>query len=239
MDLVHLGLKEKHLLRGQDGLHLIQKPIELRRLHQNPALGVLTRVPDGEAEEEAVELTLREGVGPVVLQGILGRKDEEWARQLKGLVVDGDPPFLHRLQESALGSRRSTVDLVGQEDVRKDRSRPRLELAGLRVEEGDTQHVRGQEIAGELNPSEGEAQGPGQRVCQRCLAHSGHVLEEDVPPGQEGGDGQAHHLPLPVEYDLYLIYDAIQEGQVGHDSVERLRLGDRHSGLGAGVKACG
>ena len=53
----------------------------------------------------------------------------------------------------------------------------------------------------------------GQRVGEGGLAHAGHVFEEDVSPGQEGGDREADDRTLAVEHFLDLVHQALEEGE--------------------------
>ncbi len=60
----------------------------------------------------------------------------------------------------------------------------------------DAQHVGGQHVGGELDALERGPDGPGQARGQRGLAHAGHVLDQEVPAGDQADDGEPHHLRL-------------------------------------------
>ena len=75
---------------------------------------------DVELEEEAVELGLGERVGPLHLERVLRREDDERLVEREGLAAHRDAVLLHRLEQRALRLGRGAVDLVGQDDVGED-----------------------------------------------------------------------------------------------------------------------
>jgi hypothetical protein len=127
-----------------------------------------------------------------------------------GLTVDGHLPFLHGLEQGALGLRGGPVDLVAEEDVGEHRPGTEDEPRGGAVEHGRARHVGGKQVGGELDALPAEAEGAGQCLGQAGLAHPGYVLDEQVTLGHEADERKARRRPLPV-------YDP---GDVGHDAVE-------------------
>src|SRR5207342_167609 len=113
-------------------------------------IGVAERRP----EQEAVELRLRERVRPLVLDRILCRDHEERRLEPMRGALDRDLSLLHRLEERSLRFRRSTVDLVPEEEVRKDRPRPELEVPVPLVPDRGAGDVRGHEVGRELDARE-------------------------------------------------------------------------------------
>ena len=71
-------------------------------------------VIDEQVEEKAVELSLRQRIGALVFDGVLGRVNDEGFLQLPGLARHGDLFFLHGLQQGALHFGGGTIDLIGQ-----------------------------------------------------------------------------------------------------------------------------
>ena len=57
------------------------------------------------------------------------------------LIIDGNLRFAHRFQETALGLRRSAIDLVGQHDVRENRTRNEFKSLFLPVKHGDADDI--------------------------------------------------------------------------------------------------
>ena len=101
---------------------------------------------DLDLEEEAIELRLWKGVGPLHLDGVLGRQHEKGQGQRVGGLADRHGALLHRLEERRLGLGRGAVYLVGQHQVGKDRSA--LELEATPAEIGVDQDVRPGDIRG-------------------------------------------------------------------------------------------
>ena len=64
------------------------------------------------------------------------------------------------------------------------------------VVDRDAGDVGGQQVGGELDPRVAAPDGVGQRPGQHRLAGAGHVLQQDVPLGEQAGQGQPHDVPL-------------------------------------------
>ncbi len=58
------------------------------------------------------------------------------------------------------------------------------------------QHVRRQQVRGELDPPERTINTRRQRPSQEGLPHPGNILDQDVTFGQKGHHGQPDHLCL-------------------------------------------
>jgi hypothetical protein len=56
-------------------------------------------------------------------------------------VVDGDSSFAHRFEQAALGARRRPIDLIGEDDVGKQRAGLELELSRLLVPHRHADHI--------------------------------------------------------------------------------------------------
>ena len=80
------------------------------------------RVAERDAQQEAVELALRQAIGALLLDRVLRGDDHERRRQGVGAPVDGDLALLHRLEQRRLRLRRGAVDLVGEHDVGEQRT---------------------------------------------------------------------------------------------------------------------
>jgi hypothetical protein len=125
-----------------------------------------------------------------------------------GHRVHGHLPLLHALQEGRLGLGARAVDLVAQHDVREDRAGLELEVAVLLVEHVDTGDVGGEQVRGELDPPEGAVDRARDRLSQHRLAHTGHVLDQQVSLRDQGDERQADlrvlaaHDPFDVGLDL-------------------------------------
>ena len=75
------------------------------------------------------------------------------------------------------------------------------------------QDVRRQQVGSELDSPERAVdtgcQGPGQ---QR-LAHAGHVLDQDVPLGEQGDDGEPDDVGLAQDDQADILHQAIGQGE--------------------------
>ena len=60
---------------------------------------LLGRERDHDLEQEAVELGLGEGIGPLHLERVLGREHEERRIEREALAGDRDLVLLHRLEQ--------------------------------------------------------------------------------------------------------------------------------------------
>ena len=155
----------------------------------------LLRVADQDPEQEAVELGLGEWVRPLVLDRVLGRDDDERARQRVPHPVDRDLTLLHRLEERRLDLRGSPVDLVGEDHVREDRP-----LAGTRalVVVGFSTMAPmmsdGSMSGRELDPLERELEALGEAPDEERLRDARDPLEQDVPLGDERDREQSDDL---------------------------------------------
>ena len=120
-DLLHRVRPGPQVGRTGDGvdperIEVVRVPAGVVHLEDGP-LRVTTRVRDGELQEEPIELRLRQRVGPLELDRVLRRGDEERLRERTALPLGRDLMLLHGLQQGGLGLRRRPVDLVGEEEV--------------------------------------------------------------------------------------------------------------------------
>jgi hypothetical protein len=177
-------------------------------------------------KHEAVELGLGEGVGALLLEGVLGRHHEEGRGERVGRALDRHAALLHRLEQGGLGLGRRAVDLVGEDDLSEDRARLELELAldapalSFRLDDdGRARDVGGHEVGGELDAAEVEVDGLAQRADQERLADARDTLEQGVPPGEQAGEHAVDDLGLPHHRSGDLVTDR------GVVASERLRGG--------------
>jgi hypothetical protein len=114
-------------------------------------------------------------------------------------AVDGDLMLLHRLQKRRLRLRGGPVDLVGDDDLREDGARLELELAIDGVVDAHARHIAREEVGRELDATHARVDGCRERARQHRLADAGHVLDEEVPFGEEADEGGAHGIRLAVD----------------------------------------
>ncbi len=176
------------------------------------ALGGGIRVIQANAQHEAVELRIRQRIGPGQFHRILRRDDEERIRQFARGAVDGDLLFGHRLEQGALRFRRRAVDLVGQHELGEQGPRVELERAALALVHAHADNVGGQHVGRELDALEGKVQGRRQRMCQRGLADAGQVFDQQVPAGKDAGEGEAYLCGLAEDDAVDLGLRTLERG---------------------------
>ena len=169
---------------------------------EHPQLGGRLRVAHRDAGHEAVALRLGQRVGALHLDRVLGRDDHERRFEVVRRGVDGDLALLHRLQQRGLGLRRGAVDLVADDDVREHRAGLELEVADLLVEDRDAGDVRRQQVRRELDPAHGAVDRLGQRLGQHRLTDARHVLDQQMPLGQQDGDGDFDDVGFALDHGL-------------------------------------
>ncbi|OEI69579.1 hypothetical protein Cus16_0186 [Curtobacterium sp. ER1/6] len=192
-------------------------------------------VADRRAHQEPVELRLRQAVRAGLLDGVLRRDDHERCRQGVACAVDGDGGLLHRLEQRRLGLRAGPVDLVGEHDVREDRTAVEVELLRALVVDADARDVPGQQVRCELDAVGGPLHALRHRAREARLARPGDVLEQQVALAQHGRDGQSDDERLAQEDLLDVRHDAT--GDVGEPG--GLLGGHAHAGGSSFSKGAG
>ncbi len=195
-------LEPEDLLDFEDGSGL-GRDVGGRRLDDRDLL-VGRRVDDRDVEHEPVELRLGQGVGPFLLDRVLGRDDEERRVELVGPPADRDLALLHRLEERGLGLRWGSVDLVGEEELGEQRPLEEVEPAtaglGVFLDDVGPDDVRGHQVGRELDPVEVHLQGLGDGLGHQGLAQAGDAEHQDMPPAEQGHEDLVEHLVLADDH---------------------------------------
>ena len=121
-----------------------------------------------------------------MLNGVLRGQHKEGAGKLVALTCGSHGAFLHGFQQGGLGFRWRPVDLVGQDDVRKQRALDKLELARL-IQNFSPDDVAGHQVWGELDAVEAQPQRLGNGVDQQGLGQTRHTDQKDVTARKNGG----------------------------------------------------
>ena len=111
------------------------------------AFGVAIGIVQSDAQHETVELRIGQRIRAGEIERILRRHDEERRSEFVRDAVGGDLLFGHRFEQRALRLRRGAVDFVGEHELREQRARMELELAGVAVVNADADDVRRQQVA--------------------------------------------------------------------------------------------
>jgi hypothetical protein len=113
-------------------------------------------------------------------------------------------PLLHRLEQRGLRLRRRAIDLVGEDDVREQRSRDERETSpaglGSVLKDVGAGDVRWHHVGRELDAAEGQAQDPRDSANQQRLRKTGHTNQQDVGPGEQAGEQVLHHALLADDH---------------------------------------
>src|SRR5438067_622940 len=121
-------------------------------LFHDPVLVLRVRIAECGADEEAVELRLRQRERALVLDRVLGRHDEERRGEQACDSVDGHLLLGHRLEQRGLRLRHRAVDLVHEDDVGEHRPGPDLEVRLALVEDREAGHVGRLQVRRALDP---------------------------------------------------------------------------------------
>jgi hypothetical protein len=117
------------------------------------------------------------------------------------LAQHRNPMLLHRFQKSRLRLGRSTVDLIGEHDIREERSGLEDELPStvLFLKKRISRDITRKKIGRELNPLIIEHKSLRQPLHQFCFSKSGKSFEENMTSGQNPIDDKFDQLLLPEE----------------------------------------
>src|SRR5438094_2660324 len=162
-------------------------------------------------EQEAIELGLGKRVGPLVLDRVLRRDDEERPRQGPRVAFERDLLLLHRLEERGLRLRRCAVHLVGEDDVREDRTFLDAEVARRDLVDGGADDVARHQVGRELDPLERAADEPRDRAREEGLRGTGHALDEQMPAEKERDEREAGGLVLPDHDAMHVAVEALRD----------------------------
>ena len=122
-----------------------------------------------------------------------------------GRALDRHLALLHRLEQRGLRLRRSTVDLVGEEEVREDRAGAELEVRIPLVPDRRAGDVGGHQVGRELDACETHAQHLRERAGRERLGEARVVLEQDVAVGEEPEQNELERLALAHDGLLDLV----------------------------------
>ena len=149
----HDFLEGEDLLAGQCGFE--SRLVAAGGLFEDAKFLGSRRVVDHDVEHEAVQLRFGERVRSFLLDGILRGEDEERSRQPIGARADRHVPLLHCFEQGRLSFRWCPVDLIGEEDVCKQRSLHELERStasvGVVLQNVGAGDVRWHEVRRELD----------------------------------------------------------------------------------------
>ena len=209
MDLFGGPAQRLHIAVGQHR-HGLGDQLAAVGAGEQGAFGLGIGIAQRETQQEAVQLRIRQREGARQVHRVLGGDDEERIGQRMGGSVQGYLLLGHRFQQCALGARRCAVDLVGQQHLGEHRAGVEAELARAGLVHRHAQHVGRQQVGGELDALEAQADGRGQCVRQGGLAQPGQVLDQGVATGQQRDQGQPHFLRFAQHQGVDLLLRPVQ-----------------------------
>ena len=169
-------------------------------------------IAERRAQEEAVELCLRERERALELDRVLGREEEEGLRHRTSRAVDGDLPFCHRFEQGRLRLRHGAVDLVDEDDVREDRAGPELEVALTLVVDREPGDVGRLQVRRALDPRRLDAVDRlRDRARQDRLGRAGHVLQQDVAAAEQRREDELDPVALAVDDGLDVVEEPLRD----------------------------
>ena len=168
----------------------------LRLLCHDADFFLMGRIGDEALHLKPIELCFWEAISSLLFYGIFCRDHSEYFSERVCRITDRDTTFLHRLEESSMNLRRSTIDLIGEEYLREYWSFPSIKLCCLWTIDFTPDKVRGEEIRSEWDTPELEV----ERLCE-CSYHerlreSWDSLEEDMSSGEECYDEPIDRVTL-------------------------------------------
>ena len=175
-ELIHTGPGGQDVADFGHGLNL-GDGLSARHAIEDSALFFLAGITDLDLEHEPVYLGFGERICALLFDGVLGGEDKEGIRKREGLAAEGDLPFLHCFEQGGLNLGRGPVDLIGEDQVRKNRTLLDAERALSRVENLGSDHIGGQHVQRELDPGEARVDGLGEGLDGQGLGEPGQALE--------------------------------------------------------------
>ncbi len=158
---------------------------------------------DVDLHQEAVELRLRQRIGALLLDRVLGREHVEGARNVVPVAGDGHVVLLHRLQQRRLGARARAVDLVGHQQLGEDRPTDEAEAAlaaGAFFEHLAAHDVGRHQVGGELDATGVEPEHDAHGLDQLGLGETGKADQQRVTAAEHGDERLLDHLLLPEDH---------------------------------------
>jgi hypothetical protein len=195
--LPHVVLDAQDVGAVKDSVRL--GPGGARRIGDHLHLVVFGQVGHHHVEQKSIELSFGQRIGAFELDRVLGREHEERPVQRIGPPRRRDVVLLHCLEQRRLGLRRRPVDLVGEDDLREDRSVHETEgaMPTFLVEHLGAGDISRHQVGRELDPLEAEVQDLRERLDQERLRQSRHAGDEAVPAAEKRHQHFIDDLVLP------------------------------------------
>ena len=110
----NLGCEE--VVGSSYGSQAVQRVLELLSIKNLDFLFEI-RIPQMDPKQKAIEMGFGEAKGTLIFDRILCCKHHEGIRELVADAVHSDLSLTHRFEQGGLRFRRSSVDLIGQDNL--------------------------------------------------------------------------------------------------------------------------
>jgi len=141
------------------------------------------RIVEPYGKHKTVELGFRKRIRAFLLDRILGGQHKKGLLQNEMVACRRHSLFLHGFQQRRLGFGRRPVDLIGQNDIGKNRTGDKPELTIL-VQDLRADDIRWHQIGGELDPVVFQSQNLGNGDDQQRLCKSRNTNQQTVTPAE-------------------------------------------------------
>lgn len=148
----------------------------------------------------------------MVFYRILSSYNHERVRKRVGVIIYTHPALAHGLEQCALCLWCCSIDFVCENNIGEDRTSAKVKGLARLVKYGYSKNIRGEQVAGELDPAEGAIECLGQGARQRRLAYAGDIFDEQVPLGEQGHQRQFHGAGLAAHHSLDGLLEFAQPG---------------------------
>src|SRR5216684_942334 len=167
-------------------------------LAENFLFGFVRGIAHLDAHQKAVELRFRQGIGAVVLDGILRGDHEKRLRKRESLAVHGDLRFVHGFEKRGLRARGGAVDFVGEDHVGENWPGTKFKFARFGIVDADAEDVAGEQVRRELDALKAAMEGFGERLRESGFADAGDVFDEQVTAREQGDKRELDGVFLAV-----------------------------------------
>ncbi len=171
-------------------------------------LRISVGVPYLQLDHEPIQLGERQRIRTLMLDGILRGKNPEGLGKKTRVAVHRDTVLLHSLQKRALRLRRSTVYLIGEDDVGEDRPRQKIEAPTSLIIDIQPCDIGRKEVGGKLYAPEFALYGLRQAPREQRLSDTRDTFYGDMASGEHRHERKKNFMLLagdgPLDVGDYL-----------------------------------
>ena len=140
-------------------------------------------VVDNQFENKPVHLRFWQGVGSLLLNRVLGGQNHERFWQFMGFMSECHLMLLHRFEQGTLHFSWRAINFIRKDQIGKNR--PFFGFKGSIAVNLSPDHVAGQQVGGELDPTALSVERLSQRVDHHGFCHAGNPFEENMSVAEQ------------------------------------------------------